>query len=142
MLFGGSFLLVALFVLNSTHKLFLSVITYTGLITIVGLSTGIPMSEVLKVAVISFVYMSLFFILLERVASKSSALWWSILVMGVVLWLLITYQLKTIWMTNVKWNHISYQRFSSSVRLSIINLNTLIKDLWWLNQLICFFIRN
>ena len=96
MLFGGSFLLVALFVLNSTHKLFLSVITYTGLITIVGLSTGIPMSEVLKVAVISFVYMSLFFILLERVASKSSALWWSILVMGVVLWLLITYQLKTI----------------------------------------------
>lgn len=94
MIFGGGFLLVALFILNSTHRPLLSAAGYTIIITIVNLLTNVTINDVLIISAISLVYMTIFFIILEK-ASNNSTLWWSILVCGVALWLWITYASKT-----------------------------------------------
>ena len=89
-MFHGVFLIVALYALHTTHKPILSAAGYTILISVVVLLTGTPFKEVLSFTVISIIYMTSFFLLLERVSSNLVT-WWLILLVGVILWLWIIY---------------------------------------------------
>ena len=95
MLFGGLFLVVAIYVLNTTHKPLISAGVFTGLVAIVGLLTGLATKQILTVLVINLLYMSIFFLLLVKI-SENKMMWQLTAGGGVILWLFLTYKLKNV----------------------------------------------